>query len=143
DLAHYRLEDRYDRTSGRVFMTGTQALVRIVLDQARRDHIAGRNTAGFVSGYRGSPLGGVDLELWKIRDRLAADRIAFLPAFNEDLAPTAVLGSQQVETNPNRTVDGVCAMWYGKGPGVDRAGVALKHGNAYGSSPRGGVLVVA
>ena len=142
-LADYRLEDRYSQTSGRVFMTGTQALVRIVLDQARRDRAAGRNTAGFVSGYRGSPLGGVDLELWKIRQRLEESHIEFLPAVNEDLAATAVLGSQQVETNPDRTADGVFAMWYGKGPGVDRAGDALKHGNAYGSSPNGGVLVVA
>ena len=142
-LAAYRLEDRYAQPSGRVFMTGTQALVRIVLDQARRDRAAGRNTAGFVSGYRGSPLGGVDLELWRIRKRLEESRIEFLPAVNEDLAATAVLGSQQVETNPHRTADGVFAMWYGKGPGVDRAGDALKHGNAYGSSPNGGVLVVA
>ena len=142
-LAGYRLEDRYAQQSGRVFMTGTQALVRIVLDQARRDRAAGRKTAGFVSGYRGSPLGGVDLEFWKIRERLAESGIEFLPAVNEDLAATAVLGSQQVETNPGRTVDGVFAMWYGKGPGVDRAGDALKHGNAYGSSPNGGVLVVA
>jgi len=142
-LAAYRLEDRYAQPSGRVFMTGTQALVRIVLDQARRDRAAGRNTAGFVSGYRGSPLGGVDLELWRIRKRLEESRIEFLPAVNEDLAATAVLGSQQVETNPGRTADGVFAMWYGKGPGVDRAGDALKHGNAYGSSPNGGVLVVA
>ena len=142
-LAGYRLEDRYTQQSGRVFMTGTQALVRIVLDQARRDRAAGRKTAGFVSGYRGSPLGGVDLEFWKIRERLAESGIEFLPAVNEDLAATAVLGSQQVETNPGRTVDGVFAMWYGKGPGVDRAGDALKHGNAYGSSPNGGVLVVA
>ena len=142
-LAGYRLEDRYAQQSGRVFMTGTQALVRIVLDQARRDRAAGRNTAGFVSGYRGSPLGGVDLELWKIRERLAESGVEFLPAVNEDLAATAVLGSQQVETNPDRTAEGVFAMWYGKGPGVDRAGDALKHGNAYGSSPNGGVLVVA
>ena len=139
----YRLEDRYARRSGRVFMTGTQALVRIVLDQARRDRQAGRDTAGFVSGYRGSPLGGVDLELWKIRQRLEENRITFLPAVNEDLAATAVLGSQQVETSPDRRTGGVFAMWYGKGPGVDRAGDALKHGNAYGSSPNGGVLVVA
>ncbi|RIK84923.1 MAG: pyruvate ferredoxin oxidoreductase [Hyphomicrobiales bacterium] len=139
----YRLEDRYARGGGRVFMTGTQALVRIVLDQARRDREAGLATGGFVSGYRGSPLGGVDLELWRNRERLDAAGIRFLPAVNEDLAATAVLGSQQVETNPAATVDGVFAMWYGKGPGVDRAGDALKHGNAYGSSPRGGVLVVA
>ena len=81
-LAAYRLEDRYAQPSGRVFMTGTQALVRIVLDQARRDRAAGRNTAGFISGYRGSPLGGVDLELWRIRKRLEESRIEFLPAVN-------------------------------------------------------------
>jgi indolepyruvate ferredoxin oxidoreductase len=142
-FADYRLADRYGLPEGRVFLTGTQALVRILFDQARRDRDAGLGTGGFVSGYRGSPLGGLDLELWKCRERLAADRIEFLPAVNEDLAATAVLGSQQVETNPSREVDGVFAMWYGKGPGVDRSGDALKHGNAYGSSPRGGVLVVA
>ncbi|MCO5155311.1 MAG: indolepyruvate ferredoxin oxidoreductase family protein [Aquamicrobium sp.] len=141
--ARYRLEDRYASGSGRVFMTGTQALVRIVLDQARRDRAAGLNTSGFVSGYRGSPLGGLDLELWRNRALIDAAGIRFLPAVNEDLAATAVLGSQQVETNPAAGVDGVFALWYGKGPGVDRAGDALKHGNAYGSSPHGGVLVVA
>ena len=114
-----------------------------MLDQAKRDHTAGLDTAGFVSGYRGSPLGGVDLELWRIKERLKAERIEFLPAVNEDLAATAVLGSQQVETQPDRKVEGVFGLWYGKGPGVDRSGDALKHGNAYGSSPHGGVLVVA
>ncbi|MET0169268.1 MAG: indolepyruvate ferredoxin oxidoreductase family protein, partial [Aliihoeflea sp.] len=142
-LASYKLRDRYEMERGRVFMTGTQALVRIALDQARRDRQAGRNTGGFISGYRGSPLGGLDLELWRIGDKLKDSRIEFLPAVNEDLAATAVLGSQQVETNPQREVEGVFALWYGKGPGVDRAGDALKHGNAYGSSPHGGVLVVA
>ncbi len=141
--AAYALQDRYLRTEGRVFLTGTQALVRIVLDQARRDQAGGMNTAGFVSGYRGSPLGGVDLEMWRAADLVSQNRIEFLPAVNEDLAATAVLGSQQVETNPDRMVDGVFGLWYGKGPGVDRAGDALKHGNAYGSSPHGGVLVVA
>ena len=139
----YRLEDRYLKRSGRVFMTGTQALVRIVLDQARRDREAGLRTAGFVSGYRGSPLGGVDMELWRCKKLLDEAGIEFLPAVNEDLAATAVLGSQQVETHPDRKVEGVFGLWYGKGPGVDRAGDALKHGNAYGSSPHGGVLVVA
>ena len=139
----YTLSDRYTLQTGRVFMTGTQALVRAVFDQARRDREAGLNTGGFVSGYRGSPLGGLDMELWRQKVRLAQDRIEFLPAVNEDLAATAVLGSQQVETNPERQVDGVFGLWYGKGPGVDRAGDALKHGNAYGSSPHGGVLVVA
>ncbi|TKT83016.1 indolepyruvate ferredoxin oxidoreductase family protein [Aquamicrobium sp. LC103] len=142
-LSGYRLNDRYSRKRGRVFMTGTQALVRIALDQARRDREAGLGTAGFISGYRGSPLGGLDLELWKNRELVAENRIEFLPAVNEDLAATAVLGSQQVETNPDARVEGVFAMWYGKGPGVDRSGDALKHGNAYGSSPHGGVLVVA
>ncbi len=139
----YRLEDRYACTGGRVFLTGTQALVRIVLDQARRDRNAGLNTGGFVSGYRGSPLGGVDLEMWRAGALLESHAISFMPAVNEDLAATAVLGSQQVETQPGRTVDGVFGLWYGKGPGVDRSGDALKHGNAYGSSPTGGVLVVA
>jgi indolepyruvate ferredoxin oxidoreductase len=142
-LDSYELADRYRRTEGRVFLTGTQALVRVLLDQARRDRRAGLNTAGFVSGYRGSPLGGLDLELWRARDLIAEHRIEFLPAVNEDLAATAVLGSQQVETNPDRTVQGVFGLWYGKGPGVDRSGDALKHGNAYGSSPHGGVLVIA
>ncbi|MBV9288648.1 MAG: indolepyruvate ferredoxin oxidoreductase family protein, partial [Hyphomicrobiales bacterium] len=139
----YELEDRYRLDSGRVFLTGAQALARAVLDQARRDRAAGLRTAGFVSGYRGSPLGGLDLELWRAKTLLAENRIEFLPAVNEELAATAVLGSQQVETHPERKVEGVFALWYGKGPGVDRAGDALKHGNAYGSSPHGGVLVVA
>ncbi|MEM7260149.1 MAG: pyruvate ferredoxin oxidoreductase, partial [Pseudomonadota bacterium] len=143
DLASYQLADRYQASSGRVLMSGTQALVRILLDQARRDAARGTQTAGFVSGYRGSPLGGVDLELWREADRIAAAGIEFLPAVNEDLAATAVLGSQQVESQPNKQVDGVFGMWYGKGPGLDRAGDALRHGNAYGCSPHGGVLVVA
>ncbi|MFP4404156.1 indolepyruvate ferredoxin oxidoreductase family protein [Rhodosalinus sp.] len=142
-LTDYRLADRYTLPEGRVFLTGTQALTRVLFDQARRDREAGLNTGGFVSGYRGSPLGGLDLELWKSQERLKQERIEFLPAVNEDLAATAVLGSQQVETEPGAEVQGVFAMWYGKGPGLDRAGDALKHGNAYGSSPHGGVLVVA
>ena len=142
-LDNYELIDRYRRESGRVLLTGTQALVRIPLMQRTMDAAAGLNTAGFISGYRGSPLGMVDLELWRANNFLAENRIEFLPAVNEDLAATAVLGSQQVETDPGSDVDGVFGMWYGKGPGVDRAGDALKHGNAYGSSPNGGVLVVA
>ncbi|WP_323780836.1 indolepyruvate ferredoxin oxidoreductase family protein [Thalassovita sp.] len=139
----YQLSDRYDRNTGRVFLTGTQALVRVLFDQARRDRDAGRNTAGFVSGYRGSPLGGLDLEMWRSRNKLKQDRIEFLPAVNEDLGATAVLGAQQASLNPSCDVEGVFSMWYGKGPGVDRSGDALKHGNAYGSAPNGGVLVVA
>jgi indolepyruvate ferredoxin oxidoreductase len=142
-LDNYELIDRYRRESGRVVLTGTQALVRIALMQRTMDQAAGLNTAGFVSGYRGSPLGMVDLELWRAKRFLEENNIEFLPAVNEDLAATAVLGSQQVETDPGKQVDGVFGIWYGKGPGVDRAGDALKHGNAYGSSPTGGVLVVA
>src|SRR3984893_5052560 len=139
----YSLLDRYTRQTGRVFLPGTQALVRILLDQRDRDIADGINSAGFVSGYRGSPLGGVDLELWRAQKFLKQRHIEFLPAVNEDLAATAVLGSQQVESHPQREVDGVFGLWYGKGLGVDRSGDALKHGNAYGSSPHGGVLVVA
>ena len=142
-LDAYELEDRYRRKSGRVFLTGTQALVRIALMQRALDRAAGLDTAGFISGYRGSPLGAFDQELWRAKAYLDANDITFLPAVNEDLAATALLGTQQVETDPHRTVEGVFGIWYGKGPGVDRAGDALKHGNAYGSSPHGGVLVVA
>ncbi len=138
----YKLDDNLTRETGRVFLTGTQALVRLMLAQKRLDAANGLNTAGFVSGYRGSPLGAVDQEMWRARKQLAAHAVEFLPAINEDLGATAVLGSQQVETDPTRKVDGVFAMWYGKGPGVDRSGDAIKHGNAYGSSPHGGVLVV-
>ncbi|MCR9127804.1 MAG: indolepyruvate ferredoxin oxidoreductase family protein [Rhodobacteraceae bacterium] len=142
-LATYDLSDRYTRTDGRVFLTGTQALARIMMDQARRDRDAGRNTAGFVSGYRGSPLGGLDMELWRARKRLEADAITFMPAVNEDLGATAVLGAQQASLDPDCAHEGIFAMWYGKGPGLDRSGDALRHGNAYGSAPMGGVLVVA
>ena len=143
EFTTYKLDDRYDLTEGRVFLTGTQALVRIMLDQARRDRDAGLKTAGFVSGYRGSPLGGLDLEYWRIKNRVAEAGVKFLPAVNEDLGATAVLGAQQAHLDPHAQVEGVFSMWYGKGPGVDRSGDALKHGNAYGSAPKGGVLVVA
>ncbi len=140
---NYSLDSRYTRNQGQVFLTGTQALVRLMLMQAQMDVKAGLNTAGFVSGYRGSPLGGVDQEMWRAEKLLTATGVSFLPAINEDLAATAVLGTQQTTTDMDATVDGVYSMWYGKGPGVDRAGDALKHGNAYGSSAKGGVLVVA
>ncbi|SEA04329.1 indolepyruvate ferredoxin oxidoreductase family protein [Paraburkholderia sartisoli] len=142
-LAEYRLSDNLTATRGRIFLTGTQALVRLPLMQRALDKAGGLNTAGFISGYRGSPLGMVDLQLWKAQKLLDASDIRFLPAINEELGGTAVLGTQRVESDPERTVEGVFAMWYGKGPGVDRAGDALKHGNAYGSSQHGGVLVVA
>jgi indolepyruvate ferredoxin oxidoreductase len=141
--AGYALADNLRATHGQVFLTGTQALVRLPLMQRALDDARGLKTAGFVSGYRGSPLGMVDQQLWKARALLEAAGVQFLPAVNEDLAATACLGTQRVALDPKRTVDGVFAMWYGKGPGVDRSGDALKHGNAYGSSPLGGVLVVA
>ncbi|MBX3619010.1 MAG: indolepyruvate ferredoxin oxidoreductase family protein [Rhizobacter sp.] len=139
----YRLADNLWARGGAVFLTGTQALIRILLMQAQRDAARGLKTQGFISGYRGSPLGMVDQAIWKAGARFEEAGIHFVPAINEELAATQVLGTQRVESDPQRTVDGVFAMWYGKGPGVDRAGDALKHGNAFGSSRQGGVLVVA
>jgi indolepyruvate ferredoxin oxidoreductase len=139
----YRLSDSLWASGGCVFLTGTQALVRLMLMQRQRDAAAGLDTRGFISGYRGSPLGMVDLALWKTGKKLDESGIRFLPAINEELGATAVLGTQRVEADPERTCAGVFAMWYGKGPGVDRAGDALKHGNAYGASAHGGVLMVA
>ncbi|MCD0505048.1 indolepyruvate ferredoxin oxidoreductase family protein [Bordetella petrii] len=138
----YQLQDNLTRTRGRIFLTGTQALVRVLLTQRRLDRERGLNTAGFVSGYRGSPLGGVDMAMWKAKQVLDASQISFLPGINEDMAATAVMGTQQAGVRGDRKVDGVFALWYGKGPGVDRAGDALHHGNAAGASRHGGVLVV-
>ncbi|MBN9423218.1 MAG: indolepyruvate ferredoxin oxidoreductase [Candidatus Accumulibacter sp. 66-26] len=137
------LEDKYTRTSGRVFLTGPQALVRLPMLQRQRDAAAGLNTAGFVSGYRGSPLGGVDLAFWAAKKFLEPQHIVFQPGINEDLAATAVWGTQQVNLFPGAKYDGVFAMWYGKGPGVDRCGDVFRHANAAGTAPHGGVLVVA
>jgi indolepyruvate ferredoxin oxidoreductase len=137
------LDDKYTRTSGRVFLTGTQALIRLPMLQRERDLAAGLNTAGFISGYRGSPLGNLDLGLWKAKDHLAEHHITFQPGLNEDLAATAVWGSQQVRLFPGAKYDGVFGMWYGKGPGVDRCGDVFRHANAAGSSKFGGVLVIA
>src|SRR5438067_4630955 len=128
----YRLADSLEATTGQIFISGTQSLVRLALMQADRDAARGLATRGFISGYRGSPLGMVDLAAWKAARLLEAKGIRFLPAVNEELAATAVLGTQRVESDPERTTEGVFAMWYGKGPGVDRAADALKHGNAYG-----------
>ncbi|KQW34698.1 indolepyruvate ferredoxin oxidoreductase family protein [Rhizobacter sp. Root404] len=139
----YRLSDNLWAERGAIYLTGTQALVRLLVMQRQRDAAAGWNTQGFISGYRGSPLGMVDQAVWKAGQKFTESGIRFVPAINEELAATQVLGTQRVESDPERTVDGVFAMWYGKGPGVDRAGDAIKHGNAYGSSPHGGVLVVA
>jgi len=139
----YTLEDKYTRSEGRIFLSGVQALVRLPLMQQMRDRAAQLNTAGFISGYRGSPLGGFDLELWRAKKHLAASAIEFVPGLNEDLGATMVWGTQQTNLFPGAKYDGVFAMWYGKGPGVDRSGDVFKHGNAAGTSKFGGVLALA
>ncbi|NYT84075.1 indolepyruvate ferredoxin oxidoreductase family protein [Pollutimonas harenae] len=138
----YKLDDNLTATTGRVFLTGTQALVRLVLAQRRVDQARGLNTAGFVTGYRGSPLGGVDLAMWRAQSHLDEHQISFLPSINEDLGATMIMGTQQAGVREDRQVDGVFAMWYGKGPGVDRAGDAIHHGHAAGASRHGGVLMI-
>ena len=142
DLSPVTLEDKYSQRSGRIYLTGIQALVRLLLVQGLRDRERGLNTAGFVSGYRGSPLGGLDLQLGKARALLAEHDVTFQPGINEDLAATAVAGSQQLAASPGARVEGVFALWYGKAPGLDRSGDALRHANAAGSARQGGVLVV-
>jgi len=142
-LAAVTLDDKYTLEKGRIFLTGTQALVRLPMMQRQRDVAAGLNTACFISGYRGSPLGGVDQQLWGARRFLANNHIHFQPGVNEDLAATAVWGSQQGDIFGDSNYDGVYAMWYGKGPGVDRCGDVFKHGNSAGSARHGGVLLLA
>ncbi|RPE80080.1 indolepyruvate ferredoxin oxidoreductase family protein [Vulcaniibacterium tengchongense] len=141
--ADYTLEHKYTRERGRIYLSGVQALVRLPLMQRLRDRAAGLNTAGFVSGYRGSPLGGFDLELWRARKLLEDANVRFTPGLNEDLGATMVWGTQQVGLFPGAKVDGVYGMWYGKGPGVDRCGDVFKHANAAGTSKHGGVLALA
>ena len=137
------LESRYIDLDRPILLSGVQALVRALLEQARLDRAAGLRTAGLVSGYRGSPLGGVDQELWRREKLLAAADIRFQPGLNEDLAATMVWGSQQIDTFPGKRVDGVFGMWYGKGPGVDRSGDAFRCANTIGTSRLGGVLAVS
>ncbi|MGD9650434.1 MAG: indolepyruvate ferredoxin oxidoreductase family protein, partial [Dongiaceae bacterium] len=138
----YQLDDRYTLKSGRIYLSGIQALVRLPLMQAARDRAAGLKTAAFISGYRGSPLGGFDQALWKAEAHLRAANVHFEPGINEDLGATAVWGSQQVNLFDGAKYDGVFGMWYGKGPGVDRSSDVFKHANAAGSSRFGGVLAV-
>ena len=142
-LAAVALDDKYALDSGRIYLSGVQALVRLALIQRRRDERAGLKTAGFISGYRGSPLAGFDQALWHAREFLDRHQLRFQPGLNEDLAATAVWGSQQVGLFPGAKHDGVFAMWYGKGPGVDRSGDVFKHANAAGTSRHGGVLLLA
>jgi len=142
-LAAVTLEDKYTLERGRVYLTGVQALARLPMMQRQRDLAVGLDTGCFISGYRGSPLGGLDQTLWSARTHLKKDHVFFQPGINEDLAATAVWGSQQVNMFEGAKYDGVFAMWYGKGPGVDRSGDVFKHGNAAGTSPHGGVLLLA
>ncbi len=142
-LQRASLDDRYEATEGSVYLTGTQALVRLPILQRQRDAAAGLNTAGYVSGYRGSPLGGYDQALEKARAHLDAHHVRFVPGLNEDLAATAIWGTQQVEALPGGRYEGVFSIWYGKGPGVDRSGDVFRHANQAGTARHGGVLALA
>lgn len=135
-------EARYGSEAGTAFLTGIQAVARLPLDQRRLDDRSGLDTAGFISGYRGSPLGGLDQELWRNSSQLDAHRVIFQPGINEDLAATAVWGTQQVGLFPGARHGGVFGMWYGKAPGLDRSTDAIRHANAAGTSPLGGVLAI-
>ena len=137
------LNEKYDLVEGTVVLSGTEALARLPLEQRQRDQRNGLNTGGFICGYRGSPLGTYDLELWRIQERLTAVNVRFQPGINEDLAATAVWGTQYVNLYPGATVDGVFGIWYGKTPGVERSADALHHANTAGTSPTGGVLALA
>ncbi|MBK0391244.1 indolepyruvate ferredoxin oxidoreductase family protein [Ramlibacter algicola] len=139
------LDDKYSLDYGRAFMSGVQALVKLPMLQRQRDALAGKNTAGFVSGYRGSPLGGYDQALWKASKYLKAQNVVFQPGVNEELAATAIWGTQQLGFAPKaeQKFDGVFGIWYGKGPGVDRTSDVFKHANMAGTTPWGGVIAVA
>ena len=139
------LDDKYSLDMGRAFMSGVQALVKLPMLQRHRDAMQGKNTAGFISGYRGSPLGGYDQALWKAKPYLQAQNIVFQPGVNEELAATALWGTQQLGFAPegSNKFDGVFGIWYGKGPGVDRCSDVFKHANMAGTTAWGGVLAVA
>ena len=143
-LESVTLDDKYVLESGRAFMSGVQALVRLPMLQRARDAKFGLNTAGFISGYRGSPLGGYDISLWQAKKHLAAQNIVFEPGVNEELAATAVWGTQQLDLYPqSKKFDGVFGIWYGKGPGVDRCSDVFKHANMAGTAQHGGVIALA
>lgn len=143
-LESVTLDDKYTLEHGRAFMSGIQALVRLPMLQRERDARAGLNTAGFISGYRGSPLGGYDQALWAAKKHLAAHHIVFQPGVNEELAATAVWGTQQLDLYPeHKKYDGVFGIWYGKGPGVDRCLDVFKHANMAGTARHGGVIAIA
>jgi indolepyruvate ferredoxin oxidoreductase len=142
-MAEVTLDDRWTLDRGRAYMSGTQALLRLSMLQRQRDVASGLNTAGFITGYRGSPLGSVDQTAWRARKHLERHHVRFHSGLNEDMAATSVWGTQQLGMTPGAKYDGVFAMWYGKGPGVDRCGDVFKHANAAGTSPHGGVLALA
>ena len=137
------LDDKYELESGRVFLTGIQALVRLPMMQRQRDAAAGLKTGCFVTGYRGSPLGAVDQQMWAAQPFLERNNIHFQPGVNEDLGAASVWGTQQLDLFGDSEYDGVFAMWYAKGPGVDRSGDVLRHGNHAGTAKHGGVLLLA
>src|SRR5580693_1318302 len=137
------LDDKYLQLTGRVFISSNQALVRLPLDQARRDRAAGLKTAGYISGYRGSPLGVYDSALWAAQRLLDAHAIRFVPGLNEELAVSAIRGTQELDWFGKSGLDGVFGLWYGKGIGVDRACESLKLGNFEGAAAKGGFLAVA
>ncbi|MFY8014717.1 MAG: indolepyruvate ferredoxin oxidoreductase family protein [Limnohabitans sp.] len=144
-LANVTLDDKYSLSTGRAFMSGVQALVRLPMLQQERDALAGKKTGALISGYRGSPLGGYDQALWKAKPYLEKHNIVFQPGVNEELAATALWGTQQLGFAPpgSNKMDGVFGIWYGKGPGVDRCSDVFKHANMAGTTPWGGVLAVA
>ncbi len=137
------LDDKFTQKDGDVFMSGPQAVVRLMLLQHENDRLRGRNTAGFISGYRGSPLGGLDFAFWRARGHLEAANIRFEPGLNEDLAANMVWGTQQVDVLGGGPFDGVFGVWYGKNPGLDRCGDVMKHANMDGTAPNGGVLAIS
>ena len=141
-LNHVTLDDKYDLTKSRIFVTGFQAIVRLCLMQKERDRRAGLNTAGYVTGYRGSPLGTLDLQFIRAQRALDKYDVRFQAGINEDIAATALWGSQQAELRGEGKFDGVFGLWYGKGPGVDRTGDVFRHANFAGTSKHGGVLAL-
>lgn len=142
NLANISLNDKYTQSSGRILLTGTQALLRLALEQKRRDEAAGLNTAGYISGYRGSPMHVLDMQYWQVQDLMLDHNIKFTPAINEDLAATQISGSQQAGLYCDAEFDGVFSFWYGKGPGLDRSIDAMRHGAFRGAAPKGGVLAL-
>ena len=141
-LKPVKLDDKFDLSKSQVFMTGTQAIVRLTLMQRARDERDGLNTAGYVTGYRGSPVGGLDQQFLKSVKYTQPANVRFEPGINEDLAATAIWGAQQAEMRGEGAYDGVFSIWYGKGPGVDRSGDVLRHANSAGTSRYGGVLAL-